>query len=363
MAIVQDYQTGTVSVANGSTAVTGVGTAWAAASVRPGDLFMRAGLAVPIASVTDNTHLVLAENWPGTTLAGSAYRIRFQPDGARYTAAATALVELLADGDIAAIAALNSAADKLPYFTGPGAAALADFTAAARALLDDADASAMLTTLGVSAFAKTLLDDANAAAALETIAAGTRLGLNGIAPPSNDLNLAIKPGFYLAISSTLNQPVAGSFCNVLVMQSSSIVTQISHLETSSGGIGAMYARGSNDGGATWSTWKPVLPVFTTNANGNSCRLGDGTQINWGTKSWTTSIDTAFGNMFISPGGVSITQPTTFVGGAQRFYVGSGGVGTRAWFYPFQTNNIVATSPTSIASTAYSVDWLAIGRWF
>lgn len=43
------------------------------------------------------------------------------------------------------------------------------FTAAGRALLDDADAAAQLTTLGISTFIKTLLDDANAAAALATL--------------------------------------------------------------------------------------------------------------------------------------------------------------------------------------------------
>ena len=76
---------------------------------------------------------------------------------------------------IDAIDGLTPAADRLAYYTSASAAALATFTSAARNLLDDADASAMRTTLGLAIGTNVQAYDAELAALAGLTSAADKL--------------------------------------------------------------------------------------------------------------------------------------------------------------------------------------------
>jgi hypothetical protein len=210
------------------TVKTAAGTGAAVAQGSQGILFCD-GTNVNAATAALSTPIAIADGGTGsTTASGARTALGASSIGATiFTAANEAAIRTALslvvgtnvqayDAELQALAGLVSAANKLPYFTGSGTAALADLSAFGRTLIDDADAAAARTTLGLvigtnvqaydaelqalagltsaadklpywtgsgtaanadfTSFARTLVDDADAAAARTTL--GLVIGTN-----------------------------------------------------------------------------------------------------------------------------------------------------------------------------------------
>ncbi|MDL2202013.1 hypothetical protein QQF51_04930 [Brucella intermedia] len=235
MAVLSDYTDGTITVTNGSVDFTGTNTLWRSAAFREGDTVLLKGFTGVIAGTSDDDPLILSntagqftEPWPGAS-GTFAYRMRYQPDNARFSAKSTMLINLLANGILRGIADIgvedgkllignvaglydlidkselgiqdpNGSLDKLAALTlaankflntdGSGNLTQSDITAAAVALMNlsgtaatdrmpyfTGENSAGITAL--SAFSRTILDDVDGAAMWLTMGGTRQASVNG----------------------------------------------------------------------------------------------------------------------------------------------------------------------------------------
>lgn len=182
--------------------------------VRSGSSWVRAA-DIPAASTFFKTLVTAADAATLRTLMGLAIGINVQG----YAAA------------LAAIAGVTPAANKMPYFTGASTAALAD----------------------LSAFARTLLDDADATTARATLLLGTNLLSTSSAV--TDADAATDSGFWRTDGAAANIPEATIGVGITAQYNASGLLQV-WISLTTGGI---WYRKKN---ITWSAWSQ----FVSSAN-------------------------------------------------------------------------------------------------
>lgn len=117
-----DWTIGTLNLTSGSVEFTTNDSMLQTAAIQPGDEIITAsGLVLIIASITGQNSGTLMEPCPADAAgSGQPLRIRFQPDGSRYNGATAELVQLLGSGNVYEFAGLQGVANGVPVFTGAG---------------------------------------------------------------------------------------------------------------------------------------------------------------------------------------------------------------------------------------------------
>lgn len=269
------YETGTASVVEGQTIVNGHGTAWSQI-VRPADDFGKhVGRPMPIESVDSDTQITLAFPWPGPSQTAAPYRISFTPYHVAYRQALHEVGQLLANGNLSALAGLEGLRGKFPVFAGAGAMELCSLAEYAGDVVGPSAAKN----------GNIALFDGNTG---KQIKEGGTLGSAAFEPAS--------------VFATSEQGAKADSAVQPADLGSAALVPVSDFATAAQGAraGAAYLPENIVGSVSQSAGVPTGAVleYGSNANGDYIRYADGTQICWLETEGKIGINRAYSKLFL-----------------------------------------------------------------
>lgn len=410
------YRAGTVAVTNGSTSVTGSGTAWIANIAVSDAIHLPDGRIYEVTAISSDTTLTIDKGYLGSTASGQAYAIQPTRGVVRETYdllnqvrsnisgyMAGALSGKFPNGT-AALPSISFADDIDTGLSRPAANQIGIATGGTQRLL--LTTAACQVDLPITGTAVTQsATDATAGRVMRVGAFG--LGVTGNAPVLDNIDATNTPsGLYRTTSSSLGEFPAGSnqFGHAIVHRHNTDTVWQTYIPVGNAGgsAGKFWHRIYNPLVTSWLPWRLVYDQGTvlgtvsqsggvptgalietgTNANGEYVRFADGTQMCWHVVDLDgLAPNTASGSLFrLSAALGPYAYPAAFSGpvrhaevslhGSDNGVIRNGSVGARlrrgATTKTIEWGSVDIFTTSSDPGTAGEITRIslfAIGRWF